>query len=67
MGCMTFKVVFRFGLRFRYLTGNLVDFIEFPLWFGPEHVKGVLPNSLRTRRTPHARGTRHAEWCFFTR
>ena len=64
MGMMAFQVVFRFGLKFRYLAGNFVDFLEFPPLLGPAQVRDVLPGG---RRTSRARGSRPADWCFFTR
>jgi hypothetical protein len=65
MGYMVFRVVFRFGLRFSYLTGNLVDFLQFPPLLGPAQVRDVLPYG--ARRKLHARGALPAAWCFFTR
>ena len=64
MGMMAFQVVFPFGLKFRYLTGNFVDFLQFPPLLGPAQVRDVLPGG---RRTLRARGPRPAGWCFFTR
>ena len=49
MGYTVFTVVFKTAIPFlrrrkTYLTGNAVDFIEYPLGAGPEDVVSVLPH-----------------------
>ena len=68
MGYMVFTVVFK-GLvpflrsRRAYLTGNAVDFIDYPLGKGPKDVISVLPGVGRNSRCRH--GLKYY-WCLYS-
>jgi hypothetical protein len=44
MGYCVFTVTFRFGRRRTYISGNLVDFINYPLGTSPKTVTAVEPH-----------------------
>lgn len=68
MGYSVFTVVFsqRFGIgrkRQSYVTGNAVDFIEYPSGMGPDNVKAVLPHA---GRDASPRNGLKYSWCLYS-
>jgi hypothetical protein len=47
MGYTIFTIVFSDGSRQAYLTGNAVDFLEYPEGKGPQNVTALLPHEGR--------------------
>ena len=62
MGYFDFCLVFSFWCRRDYVVG-LVDFLEYPRWYGPADVKAVIlyRNKRKPRRQPET------WWCVFAR
>ena len=61
-GYTAFTLLFPLGYRRHYtVPGSAVDFLEYPLWFGPSSVKGVVlyPSKRKLRAVPVA------HWCVF--
>src|SRR6266404_3576589 len=64
MGYTLFVVVFSDGTRQAFLTGNAVDFIEYPQGKGPQDVTAVLPNE--GRNDPGRREAPNYSWCIYS-
>ena len=62
MGYMVFTVVFSDGSRQAYLTGGLVDFIDYPPLRGPKDVIDVLPHVGRDANPLHGP---KCYWCIY--
>ena len=62
MGYTVFTVVFATGLRQAYLTGNAVDFIDYPEGMDGRNVVSVLPNVGRA----HYREGPEYYWCLYS-
>jgi hypothetical protein len=63
MGYCVFKLVMKNGQTLDCLTGNAVDFLEWPEHFGPEDVADVVPGA-GSRRNP-AIGTASYSWALY--
>jgi hypothetical protein len=63
MGYEIFTIVFSDGSRKAYLTGNAVDFVDYPQGHGPNDVVDVLPNV--GRESKPLRGPKYY-WCLYT-
>ncbi len=69
MGYMVFTVVFKrrlgvFPSRRDFVTGNAVDFIDYPKWRRPDEVIAVLPHV--GRRGKHFRQGPKYFWCLYS-
>lgn len=60
MGYCVFTVVFRDGAEQAYITGNAVDFLQWPPQLGPTDAARVIPH--KGRHAPHLAGAPY-EWC----
>jgi hypothetical protein len=63
MGYTIFTVVFADGLREPYLTGNAVDFIEYPFGKTAKDIVKVLPHTGRDKNPRHGP---NYYWCLFS-
>lgn len=64
MGYMLFVVVFSDGARQAFLTGNAVDFIEYPEGRGSGEVVAVLPHE--GRNDPDRKNAPSYSWCIYS-
>jgi hypothetical protein len=64
MGYCVFRVKFRDGRVERYVTGNAVDFISYPVGYGPEDVVAVEAHALPWEG---AKQGAPYHWCIFER
>jgi len=63
MGYKIFTVIFSDNFRQAFITGNAIDFIEYPLGHNPDDVIDVIDNA--GRETNPMPGPKHY-WCLFT-
>jgi hypothetical protein len=63
MGYQIFTLAFSDGTEQAYVTGNAVDFIEYPEGKGPSDVVGVLPHLGRDR---NPRPSPKFHWCLYS-
>jgi hypothetical protein len=71
MGYTVFTVIFKTMIQFirrrkTYLTGNAVDFIEYPLGTGPKDVVSVLPHVGRRTASLARQPRPKYYWCLYT-
>lgn len=64
MGYCVFTVVFDDGLRLPFVSGNAVDFIEYPPGKGPCNAVDVLPHV--GRNEPDLRKAPEYYWCLYS-
>ena len=63
MGWFDFTLVFTRWCWRNYMVGSFIDFLEYPLWFGPKDVRAVV----LYRRKLKDRGALDTYWCVFRR
>ena len=64
MGYCVFTVLFDDGSRVPFVSGNAVDFIEYPSGKGPANVVDVFPHEGRGQ--PHLRTAPQYYWCLYS-
>jgi hypothetical protein len=62
MGYCIFTVVFSDGSKQAYVSGNAVDFIEYPEGKGPSNVVGILP---QVGRDENPKPAPKYHWCLY--
>lgn len=67
MGYEIFIMKMKDGTSYVFVTGNIVDFPDFPEGYGTEDVKDVFPHQGREQSKQEYRQGRKFEWCYYVK
>ena len=67
MGYEIFKIKMKDGTSHVFVTGNIVDFPDYPDGYGTDDVKVVYPHEGREESKRGYRQGRTVEWCYYVK
>ena len=67
MGYVIFRTKMKDGTSHIFVTGNIVDFPDYPIGYGADDVKAVYPHEGREESKIGYRQCRTCEWCYYVK